>query len=214
MNLPPNGSTGKVSKVRARLRRIAGVTTPLVLAVAFIIVPSVPSARWGALKPVVTPWFGLLRKISFSQSWRMYTPDANLSYTRAVVTGITRDRSPVVLRGPEDPTTPPVRGVFFWNRSRDDFWTYQAAHVGASRRSANRLWFLRGWCVRAARMGLDLRAISMTRVNWRLEKPKNVLGGAPELRAPEVQDFREVRCDVGVVHSMIQADKNRSAHGE
>ncbi len=214
MNLPPHGSTGTVQEVSEGVRWIVNVTTPLALALAFIIVPAIPSGHWGALKPVVTPWFGVLRTVSFSQSWRMYTPDANLSYSRAVVTGVTKDKQEFVLRGPDDPTATPVGGVFFWGSSRDDFWTYQAAHVGPRRRSANRLWYMRGWCVRAARMGHELRAVSLSRINWRLENPTRVHEGAPVLRTPSVKNFHETRCDVGVVRAMILKDERRIRDGE
>ncbi|MGB1699637.1 MAG: hypothetical protein ACPHRO_06780 [Nannocystaceae bacterium] len=183
------------------------MTTPLVLAIGLIVVPSIPSGKWGALKPLVTPWFKVLRVCSFSQSWRMYTPDANLSYTRGVVTGRSVTGKEVVLRGPDAVDRVPAGGVFFWNRDRDDFWTYQAAHVGAKRRSGNRLWYMRGWCVRAARMGHELRSVTLTRVNWRLENPLKVRAGKPPLRTPKIKEFRATRCDVGIVHDMILADE-------
>ena len=200
---------GTVVEVRQRARWIANVTTPLVLVFAFIVVPSIPSGRWGSLKPAVTPWLGVLRALSFSQSWWMYTPDANLSYTRAVVSGVTKSGEELHLRGPEEPSQVPVGGVFFWNRSRDDFWTYQAAHVGAKRRSGNRLWYMRGWCVRAARLGHDLRAVRLSRVNWRLEEPARVHDGAPEFRRRSLKEFPATRCDVGVVRAMILEDERR-----
>lgn len=198
--------------MRGKLRTIANIVAPIALALGLVVIPAVPSDRLGPLEGALTPWRGLLRSLSFSQSWRMYTPDANRSYSTPLLRGTTTDGETRILMGAEPPR-PPDGGVFFWNRRRADFWTYQAVHAHPKRRNGHRLWWLRGACVTAAREGLTLRSVELTRVNWRMARPVEVAKGAAVLRAPKTRDFKAVRCDVGVVKTMIAEDEERRDHG-
>ena len=188
-------------------RAALDVVTPLLVGAALVVAPAVPRAHWGALEPAVAPWFDALKRLSFSQSWRMYSPDANRSYTEAVVWATQKDGARVLLQG--DPEAAPPGSVFFWNRTRRDFWGYRAVHTRPDRPHAHRLWWLRARCVDAARQGLDLREVELERVRWRVTPPAKVVAGAPPLRPPTRKNYKPVRCAVGVVRTMIQSDEER-----
>lgn len=149
-----------------------------------------------------------LRRVSLSQTWNMYAPNPSRGHAYMELSGVERSGEPVDFE--ENSDLEDGWGTTWAGRwSRRDVWRYTLVRR-INTTSRNRVWFLRGLCVRADRRGQDLKEVSMARVYRRIRSPKRVRAGKATL-GPAKRHRREHKtsCNVPIVREMIAFDRQR-----
>jgi hypothetical protein len=100
-----------------------------------------------------------------------------------------------------------------WDKTREDIWR-QYANFHPDKRNINRIWYLKGVCVREARHGEIPVKIVMYQVRRRFAPPQKVAQGAPGLGAPRRKLVTVQYCKKPDVLEMIEHDREaRGRHG-
>jgi hypothetical protein len=188
----------------AQLGRFLHVLLVLTIA-TFVVVPAIPN-DWTA--GISSKLAAILRPLSLKQSWRMYAPDPQRAHTYMNL----------LARYPggherELEETDQERGGWdthwAWQKTRVDIWRYYAlAHPKG--RNDNRIWYLKGVCVREARRGEIPERIVMHQVRRRFPPPEKARHGAG-LGRPRRDLVTVQYCKTPEVLEMIEQDRRR--HG-
>jgi hypothetical protein len=174
----------------------------VVAIVVAIVLPPLPEAIRGTLG---TKLSGLEHQLSFKQGWQMYAPDPQRAQLEMNLTAVFADGSERRLE--ETAAEKYAWGThWFWNKTRVDIWR-QYANFHPDRRNENRTWYLKGVCVREARVGEIPQRIVMYQVRRRFTPPEHVAKGAPGLGTPSRRLVTVQYCKTPEVLEMIEQDR-------
>jgi hypothetical protein len=171
--------------------------------VAFVVLPNIPSKHL----PLAGELAKVAKKVSFKQGWQMYAPNPQRSQTYMNLTAVYDDGSERRL----EETVQENAGWgthFVWNKKRVDIWR-QYANFNTNRRNNNRVWYLKGVCVRESRRGPVPRRIVMNAVRRRFMPPGKVAKGRPGLGRAKSTFVTVQYCQHPVILEMIEADRHR-----
>lgn len=172
--------------------------------VATILIPVAPKWLVGNLgSKLATP----LLRISIRQAWQMYAPNPQRAQVYMNLQAIYTDGRVVDLQETADEKDG-WGGEFFWSKTRMDIWR-QYASFHPKGRNENRIWYLKGVCVREARRGDTPHRIVMHQVRRRFTPPHKVAKGAAGLRKPKKSFVTVQYCKSPQVLEMIEADQAR-----
>lgn len=149
-----------------------------------------------------------LRLVSVSQSWGMYAPAPQRTQAYMLLTAVELDGSERALAENEIARDGWGTG-WAWNKSRMDILRHAVGYFRSSKPNRNRVWFLRGICVREAREGAAPARIRMDQVKRRFTAPDRVRAGSPVLGAEEIKEVQVVGCEARIVQDMIAEDRER-----
>ncbi|MCB9566588.1 MAG: hypothetical protein H6710_05140 [Myxococcales bacterium] len=189
-----------------RWRRALEALWALSLAVV-IVAP----ALTGALKNPVGEAIGAAtRKISVSQRWQMYAPDAQHSLAYVSIRGRFAD-------GREEPLLEALEadegwgaGNWWWTKDRAGFWRFYAAVSRKKGSAPIRTWYVKSLCVREARRSDDPPLILLVdRVTRSFNAPEKVLAGAPEYGPVVRTPVQKINCMYRPIQEMIAEDEAR-----
>lgn len=193
-------------------RRVINIVFPLLLAglMLFSAVPTdeVPQAL-GPLRERLTT---AMRKVSLSQSWKMYAPDPGKGHFYMEL--YAHDADGTVRKLDDSRMADAGWGTAWaWNRTRVDIWHLTVTrHVDKVNR--NRTWYLRGVCLREARRGHEVRRIEMRRTFRRIRAPDRVRAGADLLGPIKRSKAQDGSCNVAIIREMIATDPLREDGGD
>ncbi len=176
--------------------------------VSFVVLPNIPAEHL----PIAGKMAAWAKTVSFKQGWQMYAPNPARAQVYMNLTAVYDDGSERRL----EETVQENQAWdthFMWDKTRVDIWR-QYANFNAKHRNNNRVWYLKGVCVRESRRGPIPKRIVMHQVRRRLMPPEKVAQGAPELGKPKRTFITVQYCQHPVVKEIIEADTRRSpAHG-
>lgn len=175
--------------------------------VAFVVLPNIPSEKL----PLGGDMAKLAKKVSFKQGWQMYAPNPQRAQMYMNLTAVYDDGSERRLEETEQEN----RGWgtnFMWDKTRVDIWR-QYANFNAKHRNNNRVWYLKGVCVRESRRGPIPKRVLMHMVRRRFTPPDQVAAGAPPLGRPRRTFITLQYCKHPVIKEIIEADRRRRAQG-
>ncbi|MBV1861049.1 MAG: hypothetical protein KUG77_21710 [Nannocystaceae bacterium] len=175
--------------------------------VGFVVLPNIPSEDF-PLAGTMAKW---AKKVSFKQGWRMYAPNPTRAQMYMNLTAVYDDGSERRLEE-TDQENQAWGTHFMWNKTRVDIWR-QYANFNAKRRNNNRVWYLKGVCVREARRGPIPKRIVMHMVRRRFTAPPKVAKGRSGLGRPKRTFVTVQYCQHPVVKQIIEADAGRQANG-
>lgn len=186
--------------MRPWLRRTVHTLVPLALTVCVL------APLFGG--PVGSAIAAGERRISVIQNWSMYAPDPQRSHTYIHVSAELADGTTVPLdeaiQAEEAWTT-----MWAWQKRRSDMWRYYVVQKPGGG-NPNRLWYLRGLCVREERArGVAPVRIVAERVHRKFTPPDRVLAGAPGLGEPTRGFVQAIRCNDWPERAMIAFDRTR-----
>lgn len=175
--------------------------------VTFILVPNIPSKHFAPSSTLAK----VALQVSFKQGWQMYSPNPQRSQTYMNLTAIYADGSERRL---EESAQENVawNTHWMWNKTRVDIWR-QYANFSPKKRNNNRIWYLKGVCVREARRGNVPHRIVMHQVRRRFTKPHKVAQGASALGKPKRTFVTVQYCKHPIVLDMIEADQASEVRG-
>lgn len=167
--------------------------------VTLIVAPVVPG-------PWAGPLSNQLRRISVSQSWRMYAPDPQRAQSYLALYAELADGSRVAL----EEAVAAEQGwgsVWDWQKRRVDIWQ---AFASGEKPTPHRTWYMRGVCVREdrARGAAPVRIVA-ERVRRSLTRPDAVAQGQPALGVLKRTNLQSVRCADWPSRAMIAEDRAR-----
>ena len=171
---------------------------------ALVVVPAIPERWTGGVSSKLGT---MLRPLSIKQSWRMYAPDPQRAQTYMNLTARYADGTERELE--ETLQERAAWGTHWaWQKTRVDIWRYYAlAHPKG--RNDNRTWYLKGVCVREARVGEIPEKLVMNQIRRRFAPPEKVRAGSSGLGRPR-QDLVTVQyCKAPEVLEMIEEDRRR-----
>lgn len=190
------------------LRRVVNTLFPIVLG-GWLLLAAVPRDKLhGEMQASHDRVVEAFRKLSLSQTWRMYAPDPARGHFFMELTAYDADGNARVL---ED-SYMAEHGwgtAWAWNRTRLDIWQH-AVTRRIDTMNRNRTWYLRGVCVREARRGHDVARIEMNSVFRRIRSPEQVAEGKPLLGSPKRTKAQDGSCRVKIIKDMIAEDPGRS----
>jgi hypothetical protein len=171
--------------------------------VAFVLVPNLPSEDV-PLAGTMAKW---AKQVSFKQGWQMYAPNPQRAQMYMNLTAVYDDGSERRLE--ETVQENQAWGThFMWDKTRVDIWR-QYANFNVKHRNNNRVWYLKGVCVREARKGPIPKRIIMHMVRRRFTPPEKVAQGSPGLGAAKRTFVTVQYCQHPVVKDIIEADQLR-----
>lgn len=186
--------------MRPWLRRTVHSIVPLALTV-IIVAPTLPG-------PVGVAIAEKTRTISVMQTWNMYAPDPQRSHTYLSVSAELADGTTVPLDEAIQADTG-WDGLWDWQKRRTDIWRYYAV-MKPDGANVNRMWYLRGLCVREERArGVAPVRIVAERVKRRFTPPEQVRAGAPGLGESSRAFVQAVKCADWPERAMIANDRTR-----
>jgi hypothetical protein len=155
-----------------------------------------------SLSAVVEDWE---RKISIKQGWQMYAPNPQRAHIYMNLTAIYPDGTERELE--ETLQEHSAWGThWLWDKTRVDIWR-QYANFNPRKRNRNRIWYLRGVCVREARRGDIPQRIVMYAVRRRFTPPEQVRAGKPGLGKPRRELVTVQYCKTPQLLEMIEQDR-------
>ena len=177
--------------------------------VAGIVLPPLPDWIRGELGKKLSV---LELKISIKQSWAMYAPNPQRAQLEMQLHADYPDGSERQLV--ESELEKRAWGTHWvWDKTRVDIWR-QYANFHPDKRNKNRIWYLKGVCVREARRGEIPTKIVMYQVRRRFAPPGKVAKGAQGLGRPRRKLITVQYCKKPDVLEMIEADREaRGQHG-
>ena len=143
---------------------MVNVITPLMLAFVLVLSgwPRTKLEEGSSIQTLHDRIVDVLRKVSISQTWRMYAPDPARGHYYMVLETYDRDGTKRVQE--ESVKVETGWGTSWaWSRTRKDIWLH-AIMRGIDKTNRNRTWYMRGVCMREARRGRDARRVSVSRV--------------------------------------------------
>jgi hypothetical protein len=152
----------------------------------------------------------VMRSLSLSQTWNMYAPDPQTGHFFMQLYAHDADGQTRTLEESWD-AEHGWGTVWAWQRDRKHIWQLAVGrHVTEVNR--NRTWYLRGVCVREARLGHAIRRVEMYRVFRRIRPPERVAAGADLLGPPKRRKpgAGEGSCNVQIIREMIATDPMRA----
>ncbi len=171
--------------------------------VGFIVIPNIPSEDF-PLSGTMARW---AKQVSFKQGWQMYAPNPTRAQMYMNLTAVYDDGSERRLEETEQENQ--AWGThFMWDKTRVDIWR-QYANFNVKHRNNNRVWYLKGVCVREARKGPIPKRIIMHMVRRRFTPPQKVAQGRPGLGKPKRTFVTVQYCQHPVVKQIIDADALR-----
>ncbi len=173
--------------------------------VAFVVLPNIPSEDF-PLSGTMAKW---AKKVSFKQGWQMYAPNPTRAQMYMNLTAVYDDGSERRL----EETVQEKQAWdthFMWDKTRVDIWR-QYANFNVKHRNNNRVWYLKGVCVREARNGPIPKRIIMHMVRRRFTAPHKVAQGRPALGKPKRTFITVQYCQHPVVKRIIEADSLRKS---
>ena len=175
---------------------------------SFVVLPNIPNEHL----PIAGTMAKWAKKVSFKQGWQMYAPNPQRAQMYMNLTAVYDDGSERRL----EETVQENQAWdthFMWDKTRVDIWR-QYANFNAKHRNNNRVWYLKGVCVRESREGPIPKRIVMHQVRRRFMPPEKVAKGAPELGKPKRTFITVQYCQHPVVKEIIEADARRPpTHG-
>ncbi len=176
--------------------------------VGFVVIPNVPSEDV-PLSGTMAKW---AKQVSFKQGWQMYAPNPTRAQMYMNLTAVYDDGSERRLE--ETLQENQAWGThFMWDKTRVDIWR-QYANFNVKHRNNNRVWYLKGVCVREARKGPVPKRIVMHMVRRRFTPPDKVAKGRPGLGKPKRTFVTVQYCQHPVVKKIIEADAHRHPDAE
>lgn len=172
--------------------------------VSFVVLPNIPAEHL----PIAGTMAKWAKVVSFKQGWQMYAPNPQRAQMYMNLTAVYDDGSERRL----EETVQENQAWdthFMWDKTRVDIWR-QYANFNVKHRNNNRVWYLKGVCVREARRGPIPKRIVMHQVRRRFLPPEKVAQGAPELGKPKRTFITVQYCQHPVVKEIIDADTRRS----
>ncbi|MFO7565192.1 MAG: hypothetical protein R6X02_21285 [Enhygromyxa sp.] len=186
------------------LRRAVNVVFPLLLG-GLMVFAALPSDKVPeSLQPKRERLSQAMRKLSLSQSWKMYAPDPPKGHFYMELYAHDLDGS---VRKLEDSRMAEEGWgtAWAWSRTRRDIWHLTVTrHIDKTNR--NRTWYLRGVCLREARRGFQVKRLEMRRVYRRIRAPDRVRAGAELLGPIKRTRAQDGSCNVAIIRSMIAED--------
>ena len=200
----PEAATQR-SGAREQARQVANTFVPILLG-ALVIFAAMPREWLPEKGPIVDARNRVsdaFRLVSLSQSWRMYAPDASRSHFYLTLDAIHADGTREAL--PESALAETGWGTqWIWTKNHLDVLRHQVGQRGPDEPSLNRTWYLRGICVREAKLGKAPERIEMGRVKRKFRRPDQVRAGKAALGPPERVHIETVNCRSPVVRAMIE----------
>ena len=155
---------------------------------------------------------GAMRQISLVQRWLMYAPQPARGHGFQEYLAYDADGSVRVL--PEsDLTELGPSGNWAWNRDRHDIWMYVLTRK-PDEVNRNRIWFIRGLCVREARLGHEVQHIEVNRIYRPMRSPEELLKTGETLGPPRKRKVVDTTCNVKIIRDMIAEDPLGAGAGE
>jgi hypothetical protein len=194
------------------LRRFVNLVYPTLLG-ALMVFAALPSEQLpDRLKPKRERLSQLMRKVSLSQSWKMYAPDPPKGHFYMEL--YAHDVDGTVRRLEDSRMAEEGWGTAWaWNRTRRDIWHLTVTrHIDKVNR--NRTWYLRGVCLREARRGYQVKRLEMIRVYRRIRAPDRVQAGAELLGPIKRTKAQDGSCNVAIIREMIAEDPLRADGGD
>jgi len=148
-----------------------------------------------------------MRKLSLSQTWKMYAPDPGRGHFYMELDAHDADGT---VRELED-SFMAKHGwgtAWAWRRSRLDIWQH-AVTRRIDKVNRNRTWYMRGVCAREARRGHEVDRLEMRRVYRRIRPPEQVREGKDLLARPKQRRAQDGSCHVKIIREMIAFDAQR-----
>lgn len=197
----------KIRRGLVQLHRFVNVVIPLVLG-GLMLIAAAPRDRIPEAQRAQRDKLSVAMKtLSLSQNWGMYAPDAARSHFYLEFEAHDADGGVRLLDdgrlAQEDWGT-----VWAWKRTRKDIWEH-AIGRHFDKPSRNRIWYLRGLCLREARRGYDLQQLEVRRVFRRIRSPERVREGAAALGPVSRRQRSDSSCNVRIIREMIAADRAR-----
>lgn len=145
-----------------------------------------------------------MRKLSISQTWKMYAPDPSRGHFYMELIAHDEDGTRRVLEESRN-VEAGWDTAWSWKRTRRDIWEHTATRrIGQVNR--NRTWYLRAVCLREHRRGYDVRRIEMNRVYRAIRPPERVAEGAETLGPLKRKKAQDGSCHVQIIRTMIAED--------
>jgi hypothetical protein len=186
------------------LRRAFNLVFPLLLGALMVIAAVRTDDVPDALRPARERLTEAMRKVSLSQSWKMYAPEPGTGHFYMEL--YAHDADGTVRELEETEKAEHGWGTAWaWNRTRKDIW-----HLSVTRHAdqvnRNRTWYMRGVCLREARRGHPVKKLVMWRAYRRIRAPDRVLAGAETLGPIKRSKAQEGTCNVQIIREMIAED--------
>lgn len=149
-----------------------------------------------------------MRKISLSQTWKMYAPNAARSHNFIEVVAHDSEGNHWVVE--EEQAMVDWGTAWFWKRDRRSIWQHTTTRK-PKETNRNRTWYMRGICLREARKGREVRRVEMFRLFRRIRKPSRVRDGAAVLGPVKRLKMQDTSCRVEVIKRMVAEDRSVEA---
>lgn len=200
----------------ASLRWAINVVFPVSLA-GLLLLSAIPSDKLPeSLQQRRGQLSAAMQKLSLSQSWSMYAPDPGKGHFYMEL--YAHDLDGTVRKLDDSRMAEQGWGTAWaWKRTRMDIWQHTVVRR-IDKTNRNRTWYLRGVCVREARLGYQVKRIEMQRVYRRIRAPERVAEGADTLGPIKRTKAQDGSCNVAIIREMIEtdpmADSGRDSEGE
>lgn len=205
------------------LSRAVNVVVPMVVA-ALMLVAAVPKdylgpfadadrcgiEKEGRKKPQSCKSFivDLFRQVSVSQNWGMYAPSPQRAHAYMMLYAVDSEGNKREL--PENEIARNGWGTnWAWKKDRMDIKRHAVGYFRSNKPNRNRVWFMRGICVREARAGNEPVQVRMERVRRGFVKPHKVRKGKPAIGPETTKDVQVMGCKAKIVQDMIEEDRAR-----
>lgn len=152
-----------------------------------------------------------MRQVSLGQRWLMYAPNPTRGHAYQEFIAYDADGGVRVLEESEL-VEEGWSSSWIWNRDRHHIWLYTIARK-PKEINRNRIWFIRGLCVREARRGHAVDRIEVNRVHRRMHSPEELMATGETLGPPRKSKVVDTTCHVEIIRDMIAADPMGAAAG-
>ncbi|NVB40863.1 hypothetical protein G6O69_23695 [Pseudenhygromyxa sp. WMMC2535] len=157
-----------------------------------------------SMKPKREQLGGYMHTLSLSQRWQMYAPDPTRGHAYPELIAYDAQGNARVL--PESRLVEEGWGTWWaWERNRRQLWEHIIVRK-IDKVNRHRIWYLRGLCMREARLGHAVERVELRRVYRRVRPPEKVLKGDALLGPPKIRKGRDTSCKVKIIREMIAAD--------
>jgi hypothetical protein len=189
------------------LRRAVNVLVPLALGLV-LIAAAVPLDKFPEhAHEHRETLINSMRKLSLSQKWGMYAPDPARGHSYLEI--IAHDVDGGVRPLEESQMVTDGWGtVWAWKRTRRHIWQYTLTR-NIEKTHRNRVWYMRGLCVREDRLGHTVDHFEVSRVYRRIRSPERVREGAELLGPLKRTRGQDASCKVEIIREMIEEDRAR-----
>jgi hypothetical protein len=195
----------------SEVRRAINLVFPLLLGVLMVFTSVRTDDVPDSLRPIRERLTEAMRKVSLSQSWKMYAPEPATGHYYMDL--YAHDVDGTVRKLEESSRADEGWGTAWaWNRTRLDIWHLSVTRHG-DKVNRNRTWYMRGVCLREARRGNKVQKLVMWREYRRIRVPDRVRAGAETLGPIKRSKAQEGTCNVQIIKDMIAEDPLRDDGG-